>query len=632
MMELVFSKIKNCQAMDIKLSIFGTLLVLLIDFLLLSLKMNSKPVLALVLLSSIILFSFCIYYFTRTKTSNSEVKSIIYTKNQFISSSIIFFLFIFFSLLTILGRSTIYERPILFFICISLALLTIAIDIFFLPIEKNIVYFTLFKIILVAVILRWVPLSIIPGLYGDDPMYHQMFTLKIMESHYIPQDLQYSEFPLMHLVISSIMIVTGMNFKYSTMFSVTSLQAILVTVLIYLLAYAISLNYKYGLVSSFIYSFSDMPIGYGILGAFPTTFAILLSITIVYLLFKLEENVTTPSVEQKLLIVLLSIALILSHSLTALFMTTLLLLFYFYACLYKSIFNKHLKLYSSGNLVAFFLVVMFAYWIYKADFIFIQLLHIIFMDSGIHASFSTLEGKNYAQVVPISVYFFSLIGQFILYGLSVIGSLYAISNIKVNSRLIIFAVIGLFMVLLAGIGQVFGLGIAADRLGYYVYFLLPFSSAFGFLYLISNFKFKFMPLLALVILVMSFFMITNLFSNIDTPLYDNDLSPQRFLKVSEIQSIQKITSIVDCDIGSDNDLISYIRYQNPEIKEEILNFYSGDFSQFEGAIIIRDNFRERPIYSRGLYKPRGDVYISLQDNSGFNLIFSSEILHVFSNK
>lgn len=629
MMEIAFSKIKNCKAIDLKISILGILLVLFFDFCLL-LKTSSKAIMALVLLSSIILIAFFTYYLMRTKTNNTRVKSITYTNNQYIISSIIFFLFIFLSLVTIKERPTIYERPITFFIFISLSLSSIVIDIFFLPAKKNIVYFTLFKIILVAVILRWIPLSIIPGLYGDDPLYHQMFTSKILENHHIPLDLQYSNFPLMHLMISSTMIVTGMNFKYSSMFSVTSLQAILVTILIYLLAYTISLNYKLGIISSFVYSFSDVPIGFGILGAFPTTFAILLILTIMYLLFKSKGDTITLSVIWRSTSILFIIVIILSHSLSSLFMAFVLLLLYIFNYFYKSIFNSQLELSLSNSLVTLFFVIMLGYWMYKADFIFNQFVHIVFLDDAIRASFSSVGGKKYSQIVPISSYFFTLFGRFILYGLSVIGFLYATSDIKNNYKMIIISVTGILLTLFGGISQILGVGVAPDRLEYYAYFLLIFPSAFGLLYLVNNLKFRYIPLITLVILIMSFFMITNMSSNTDTPIYAKDLTPQRFIEMSELQSINKVLNIVDCNIGSDNDLAYYIRYRYPG-NVSILNFYLNEQTQFKGAIIIRENYNERPIYSRGLYKPKDNIYISLQ-NSTLNKIYSSEALYVFLNK
>jgi hypothetical protein len=629
-MEVVFSKIKNFKALDVKLSILGALSVLFFDSLLLSLKTISKAVMALVLLSSIIFFAFYVYYFMRTNINNVKVKSITYTNNQYVFSSIIFFLFIFLSLITINERVTIYERPIAFFIYISLSLSSIMIDIFFLPTKKSIVYFTLFKIMLVAVILRWIPLSIIPGLYGDDPLYHQMFTSEILESHHIPLDLQYSKFPFMHLMISSIMIVTGMNFKYSSMFSVTLLQAIMVTIFIYLLAYAISLDYKFGIISSFIYSFSDVPIGFGILGAFPTTFAIFLILTVIYLLFKSRNDTSNLYFKQKSITILLLIAILLSHSLSSLFMATLLMLLCIFKYFYKHAFKDQLSLSLSNNLAALSLVIMFAYWMYEVDFIFSQLVHVIFLDDAIRASFSSVGGKNYAQIVPISSYFFTLLGRFILYGLSVIGILYATADIKKNYAVLIFSIIGVSITLFSGIGQILGFGVAPDRLEYYAFFLLIFSSAFGLFYLVNNLKFRYIPLIVVVILIMSFFMITNTYSNTDTPIYAKDLTPQRFIKTSELHSLHKVLNIVGCDIGSDNDLAYYIRYRYPG-NTTILNFYLDEHTQFKGAIIIRDNYKERPIYSRGLYKPKDNIYISLQ-NSKLNQIYSSEALYVFLNK
>jgi len=499
-----------------------------------------------------------------------------------------------------------------------MAITILTLDIILSPKDKLLTYLNLFKIIFAGTILRLTPLFMIPGLYGDDPLTHQSFTTTLIDIHHVPQNMTYSDFPIMHLQIAIHSIVSGMDFKLSSVSSVTLLQITLWSIFVYLIVKELSGNYKAALLSALLFSFSDVPLGYSLLGAFPTTFAILFLFPIVFLLVKENRLKIYRNISLFFMLIL-----ILTHSLTPFFFLIILLFLFYGSRLLKC------RVRIDNYLIPFYMTLMFCYWIYVSDLIFTRFIKVIFQERGVYASFTTIGGTSYAQTIPVSEYFLSTFGQGILYSFSVIGFLYCISKLYEYREIMILTTIGLTALFVGVISQILSIGTAPDRLIYYSYMFIPISSAYGVLYSVK--KYYSIPYVRitfiLVILLLPFFMITSPFSNYDSPIYSQDVISQKYLKASEIQCLEDISGFYNGTIGADDITSSYVkRIENG--KAIPINFYSGNFSAFEGIVILREHFTEKPIYSLGLYQIAYDPYAKLS-NQGFNEIYDSKVVSVF---
>lgn len=613
-MEEVLYRISNFadKYLDISVSVLGFLILLCLDIYIYSKSGHLNYIKAYLILSIIPLFIFLIYPFLKNRISIEEV----YNESKINKklSSIIFFICLVLAIISYLTYPDSFGRPLIFFILVALAITILIGEILYF--ENQNVYFTLFKIMLLALVIRLIPLTMIPGFYFDDPMYHEAFTYSIIKNNHIPLNTSYSPFPLMHTLLSFIMLESGIGFKFSAL-SITFLQSTLIILIIFLIG-RITLNERLGLVSAALFSFLDVIIGYGIKGAFPTTFAIFPIVIIIYLLFRKNNSIIN------LIFVLLLFAVVISHSLSALFLLSFLLAFSVMRFFFTKI-NKFNKLNASAILL--FSIITVSYWMYNAEFIFSRFLNMIFMkESGVHASFSTSTGIAYSQTIPILEYLINFAPQVIFFSLGILGFLYICSRFKENQKLMVFITISILFLIIGAGGQILSAAIASDRFIYYTYILLPIASAVGIIILSNLLKKK--NLVILLVFILAFTMITNSYSNMDSPLYSQHLTPPRYIMESEITSIQTISNITTSNIFTDNDLSSYLMFIKNK-NATMIQFSNGNFTDYR-LILLRESFINKPVYSKGMYKLNYDPFIKLE-NEGYNTIYDSKKLELFIN-
>lgn len=621
----IFSdKIKNFNV-DLLFARLGIAILVLMDILVYSLKGKYIYIQAFIVLSSIPIIFMSLYPYAKKHLNFINGLSSNVNDNDLLLF-VLFSCLLDSSILSFMLRPSSYTRPISFFILISLSISILVFIIINNKLNKY-KYLILSMIILLSIVLRFVPLSMIPGLYYDDPMFHQNFAEQIQTSMHIPQNNFYTPFPLMHLILVISTLLTELTFKYSSIFVITFSQAALIPTILFLLGEHILKSSTIGFLSALIFSFSDIPLRYGITSAFPTTYSLILFSLLIFIIF-------THNREQKVylsvLIVILILTIILSHSLTPLALLLFVIVSFLVQEFYIYILRKNAKSIITKWTIALLFASMISYWIYNSYFAFNTLVKILFIPetNGVQASFSTAGGLSFSQSIPTSEYMLDLVATFVLFSFSSIGFLYSLSIHKECVKALAFTINSMFFMLMGSFSLLLVIGIAPERFLYYSYLFLPITSAIGILTFAKSTKKKISIFTIVIIFVLPFFMITNSISNTDSPIFSKDMTAQRFLSQSEALSLHTISRINNSKIYTDNDFSTYLTYIIGNNSAIPTNFFTKEFLSTRGYVITRKFYGIKPSFSQGLYRVNYDVYSEFEKYQ-YQRVYDSEYVDLY---
>jgi len=534
-----------------------------------------------------------------------------------------------YSIFSVATRPELYSRPLGYFIATSLIVAVLAIEILFRPDMKEYTSFILLKIMLVALGLRWTLHWIFPDLIGIDPWWHQMFTMQILELGYIPDGYAYSKLPVMHLIIGSTSLITGLGYKLSSISSISFLQVVSL-IFIFLLGRLIYTE-KIGLLAALLLGIADIQIKYGIIISPITVGAILMPI-LLYAIFKARQD--------RLIILIyiffiMCMVLIVTHALAALGVAMFLFLFFLASEIYKKVY--HVKFNVPITLVSaiFFTVAMYAWWIYVAEH------YIVAIGSLIKEGFLTTTGGFAIQAQTHSTkdvleVLLSVFGFFLNVGLSITGSFYMLSKKFVNGHGFSLAICGYAFLAIIFFSLIMGMvGLLPGRWYLILQIIIAIPAAIGLFLICTIFKKKLEKTLILIILiiVLSFFMITDPCANMDNPIYSKNTTNCLAFTDSELIAITTISNIKeDRMIWIDQYPRYYLKYtKNITSRSVTPQLLSKDFTSSSGEIIvIREEIVKSPFgaYESGVIKIEYDPR-TLLDEQRFNRIYDSKSVSAF---
>ena len=497
----------------------------------------------------VLTFISCIIWLLVRK--NASFKSSQYNSHSLIILLIsLFFMFFTLSNLSIYFRPILYERPLIYFVIISLIFGIITLEILFS--KANLVYLSLFQIILIGISITWSQLLISPSLLETDSWYHNMITLNITNLHFIPDGFGYSKLPIFHLLIATTSLITGFDYKLSSMFSIGILQIICNTMFIFLLC-------------KFLFNRSDISLFAALLliGAnfhinmnyrlVPNSFASLFIVIILYVIFKVRKDFPLYSV---FITMISSAALILTHALTSMFMAISLSVLYLLSYVKNFGYNKKANIPFSTTYLVLFIVFMFSWWSFVSGNIH-SLAYLI--QWGFSSDYFLVSTPNniivsdYSELIPFAEQFFNNSGMFLYFSFSFIGCFYMISykygdNLKFN-----VALIGLIPLFLGFFSLISQHSILESRWLYFSQVFLSIPLSLGLLLMFNCFKnsVKRSILLSIFIVIFSFFLIMSPTANTDNFVFSSHSAMRSSITASELQAVKTISSVSDSTIGTD---------------------------------------------------------------------------------
>jgi len=552
-----------------------------------------RPIYRMVgVLSSIVC---AVYLIIRKFMSLSILSSEEYVSSRLcLALNVLFFLLFAYSILCFHLRPDLYTRPLGYFIAIALMASVAAVEILILPCRKWCSHFALFKIVLIGLSLEFSQLSLYPSILGKDPWWHQMFTLKILNLRYIPEGSDYSQLPLMHLMVGLTSLVTGLNFKMATMLSV-SLPQVLCDVLFTFLLGSFLFNNKVGLLGGLLLSVADTHIKMGH-SPIPTTMATVFIPFILYLVLKLRRE--KPHIGISLAIFLMG-SLILTHTVTAMCMTVLLFLFWAGLKVYNWAYHGWKKPITL-TIFSLFSVAMFSWWTYASGHLrqFAELIKYGFSMEYFRRIPMPEEVIQYAYNVPFSEQLLQIMGLLIFTTVSFIGCLCMVSRRFRNSYRFATAMGGVTITAINFLAEISGRSIILDRWWYFSEILLALPLALAFLLFCSIVKKKLWKsvLLATLTFSLSFLTILTPLANFDNRTFSpNTLIRFAFTK-SELDAVEAVSSMQNRTMGVDT-YYSDLRWSAYPMEDISWEIYMRNYSNCQDMfILIREDIVNYPLH------------------------------------
>jgi len=309
----------------------------------------------------IISMSSLLYLLFRGKLSQIENLPALIERNRIrLLSHIIFIISL--SLSICLIWSNLYYRPPLYFALLLVAAVSIILDIFCLNQDKSAhTFIALSKIIALSLITYAVIYYQFPGIYGVDPWVHTETIQETVSLGHITQGEfitnGYYLFPVFHLTAAMTQILTSLS-TYSSVFASTGVFMAISCLFVFLIGRKL-INTQAGLLAALIVPFTADSIERAT-AIIPMSLGFCFFLAILYLVFCRDEK---RSLRYSVLIVMLSVSLILTHTIAAL--VTLLSLMAVFAGIkwYRQISKPAVAYVAvSLSLITFFGVAMLFRW------------------------------------------------------------------------------------------------------------------------------------------------------------------------------------------------------------------------------------------------------------------------------
>ncbi len=429
------------------------------------------------------------------------------------------------TLISWLSWSNLYYRPPLYFVLILVAAASIIIDIFYLNETKTShITIALFKIIALSFIIYATIYYQFPGIYGSDPWWHNEWIKETINLGHVTTgefyDNSYYLFPIFHLVGALAEIITGMPI-YSSVFASIGVLMATSSIFVFLLGKKL-INAKAGLLVALIIPLTVDNI---VRAAWliPMSLGYFLFLVILYLVFCRERKRALDS----LLIVFLSIALILTHTIAAL--VTLLCFivifigFEFYIKIDRNIISR---VAVSLTLIMFFGVAMLARWMQNppnhSSFFTLNIKHLV-SSLQIDSQF-VLASPSVTTNISYGVILLNQGGYSLLLAFGIIGALiYLHPEKRTQNNIALVLVAGLLFALPLEFSLFKLKNILSDRWVIFLYVPLSVLAISGLLSTLNliNTKTKKLAMVMLYLLVVIFTMTTNPVANADSPLVYN---------------------------------------------------------------------------------------------------------------
>lgn len=529
------------------------------------------------------------------------------------------------SILSIICRPNLYERPIYYFIIIVAMVFVLSYEI--IHSKKKNVKFLILQIIALGINICWSQLFLFPGLIGVDPWYHSNLTSQIIQSSHLVEGYSYAKLPLFHIIISVASLILNVEYKFAAMASVSLAQIICNVLFIYLMASGIFKNHKIGCFSSLFVVISNYHI-FMSYWSIPNAFAGVFIPIVFYLIYILKERHESKAY---VLILLFLLVVIWTHTLTSmcmiilLFVTWIVSYLFYYCSGFKSGYIPLL-------LPVVFVTGVFAWWTYASNSIW-MLSQLIKWGFSVDFFISNPEMiVEYISYTPVFERVFKYLGMFLYFSLSLIGILYMVSR-KGTKASFYMAFIALTPLLIVFISNLMGLGVIEERWWYFSEVLLsiPLAVTIVIMNNLSIHKSYLSIVTPILISLIAFLLIMSPPANVDNHMFSEQSGVTHALKYSELCSSEFILShSTTPDVLSDPLFYYTQRWKIPNLEDMSEELDSRDFTNCgDDTILIREMIINKPmkLYSTIIkleYNPN-DLFSKLP----FQKVYDSRSAYVY---
>lgn len=513
-----------------------------------------------------------------------------------------------------------YQRPLLYFIILSISGGLISFCALYFSLNQFQRYLILFAIFIISIHLYIAPQLLYTDLIGIDPWKHESFVTSSIQSSHFVEGFAYSRMPGMHSLIAVASLIFNANYKTATLISVSFSQSINL-VFIYLLAKNI-LNESIGVLATLLFAVSPNKISLGF-WVHPTTFSLIIAMSLLYLVF-IGGN--KPNVPNNVLKLVLGILLIATHMQIALGMAFVLFTVYISTPLYAMLF-KYKNSILNFQFVVLFIIIMLSWWMYVSNHfnIFVNLFHMVSdFDSSSVAS-TTVYAKsstNLEYVIDMSPYL-------IYYCLSIVGMLFSISK-KSNISYFALSLSGLtiisipFVLILTSLG-----GLLGERWIYFSQMLMTIPAAVGVCLIFHLRKLHVIkPVLVVFISLFIFVSIINPSANVDN-IFNRDSFVCPAHTDSELAASSTLGKVTSNEVFTDAVYqFPIIKYSNVDVNPIEPLLLDNNFSLASNELIV---IRKEVLIRRSLKLPQRLSPEVVSTLSCFNRIYDDDAVVFYKN-
>lgn len=557
-------KISSFSIIDVIFAILGTILGLIITFLNLIYSNNY-----LITIGPLVTIASLLYLKYRSKLLDNSIDLNIYLNNRALKIiQTIYWVCILIALISYYQAKP-YHRPAIFFFSISLAVSSLGLEILSRTYEKDIqLYALISKILIVSLILRFSAYFISPYPVGSDPWRHADLIkgISIYGTIYLPQISEYySNYPLMHLYASISGLIGNLTTK-GAMFIIGMVLTIS-TIFVYIFVKKITNSIPLALFSMLLINFSDFHIQWSI-QIIAMSFGIAIYAMTIYLLIEQNEKITPI---YKILTILAICIITWTHTVSSFICIVSLISLYIGSFIYEHLYkNKcnYAKLRVNTTLFTFFLLILTCHWT-DPKYPFLKGITTVLINSlSMDAEFL---GRGPVSNVGDSWFsILDILGFLILIFFGVIGSLHSLSKEHQTKTKVslIFMLVVLFSIFF--VFPVMGIrNILPYRWPAFIYTTFVLFSGIGIFKISTIFKYRRhkVVFISMLLILFSFFMITNSVTDMDSPVYGKNLNQKMIWTESEMEMFENINNSSDDIIVSDlqtteNIFITYLKRDN----------------------------------------------------------------------
>jgi len=501
-----------------------------------------------------------------------------------------------------------YYRPPIFFITISFGVALLGLEILASKFKDNFnVFRVVSKILLISLILRASAYFISPYPVGSDPWAHAEYIKYFLQFHHVmvPPDesVYYCNYPLAHLLACASNLIENISIKES-MFVIGAVLASS-TIFVYLIVKKVTNNINLALLSMLLLNFADFHIQWSIC-VIAMTFGIAIYTIIIYLILKKEKH---HLIYNSLLILFLFV-IIWAHTVSGFIALVSVISLYVGSFIYHAIYrqDKNKGLLVSFTLCMIFVVLLVFHWM-DPNYPFYEMITRLLTNSlnkeaeflGRVPSITQQHWESLLNILGFLVYIF----------FGIIGCLYCLSRRRVDKTKVslIFMLIVLYFVFF--VFPLFGLkSVVPYRWPAFIYVSFVLFVGIGLIGFLSvlNGKNKKIYFVLFVLFISSFFMITNTFADMDSPIYAKKINWVNVWTESEMALFERINNsyggVIVADVQTEG--VIFGRY----LKRDKSAFYSltskgninRDYMNDE-LIIWRKISLTRPIQVGGYRRP-----------------------------
>jgi hypothetical protein len=367
----------------------------------------------------------------------------------------------------------------------------------------------------------------------------------------------YLSYPVSHLFVVATYLITNLSTRVS--FYMISIILILSTIFTYLFTKEISNNSNIALFSLFLLSFADCHIRWTD-QVIAMSFGLAIYSIILYLLIKIRSTnmLTHHRPIYSSLLILFIFLIIWTHTISAFVTVITFICLYTMSSIDQKIFSQ--KTYEKSgilNLCAIVFVTLMYHWM-DQNFSFLtkiipKLTHSIvseasFLDVNFH---SNVIGHNEMLLLTFGFLIYTFFG--------IIGSLFTLSEFNHLSNKIQLFFVVVILYFIRYVFPIFGLrNIIPDRWPAFIYVIFVLFIAIGFFKMMTSIKSQKQRIATIFIILFatSFFMVTDGDTNLDSPIYGENVIQRLVWTDSEMSLFTRVNELYDNVIFTDQQTAS----------------------------------------------------------------------------